>query len=202
MTKATWFYLLLSTLIVRSLADCPHRRLLAEVGSGWQPQSPHATNESDKLVVVNDQFHARYSETNRVLQPRPLILIENDYLVVWRGDGDERKVLGSFTPDEYHDLKMFCHIPLAIVTIGLSSKGDVLDAATASRLQQYLSKLEEAKSSNVAARFALFTKNVQEAQQEILTTSMSFAHQLLDGKVAPTVSSLEHFAAPLCLFLT
>lgn len=49
------------------------------------------------------RFHDEYNRTGIALRPDPVIVLENDYLVLLRGNQREAKLVN---PDVYHALKV------------------------------------------------------------------------------------------------
>ena len=173
--------------------------------SGWEPQIPHAADRNDSLVRVNDYFHSLYDSANKDLRPAPLVLVEDDYLVEWNkddGGGINRTVLGSYTPPLYHDLKMICHVPLAIVTTLLKSVTltNVMDASTLKNLADYRSDLTQAMNNKVLRRFDALPLEARRNQAAIIDATVSFLDPLLKKYpnatgVPPSMDALKAFGA-------
>jgi hypothetical protein len=64
-----------------------------------------------------DFFHTVYSATGIALRPYPIVVVEDDYLVLhYQG----QRILEPAETMTYHNLKMVSHVPLAIFMILLT----------------------------------------------------------------------------------
>jgi hypothetical protein len=64
-----------------------------------------------------DFFHTVYSATGVALRPYPIVIVEDDYLVLhYQG----QRILEPAETMTYHNLKMVSHVPLAIFMILLT----------------------------------------------------------------------------------
>ena len=164
------------------------------------------------LVRFNDAFHTVYTNAGTVIRPTPLLLVESDYLVLWR-TAEDREIIGTYTPALYHDLKMVCHLPLAFATAlqplfdsklnltqGYPSRPNgnepvcltpFVHAAVAD-LSSHLSVLDD---DDFEARFQhTVDATVLANQQLILKTSKAFAATLLATNTT-TLNDVIRFAA-------
>ena len=61
--------------------------------------------------MFTDYFHSMYSASGVSLRPSPIVVIEDDYLVLLYNG---QRVLEPADSMVYHNLKMVSHVPLAI----------------------------------------------------------------------------------------
>jgi hypothetical protein len=104
-----------------------------------------AVRPRDPLVVLNDASRAAYRRGKEAALARlgPLILVEGDYLVLKNGD---QRIEARFSPDLFHILKTYSHIPLALdVMLATVPDGGRLDAVLLEELRQYRGLVESAR---------------------------------------------------------
>ena len=131
--------LLCSSFAWLASGSCPHggqraraSRQVAEVpNDDWMPQVyehtwfdiqiPVATDASDPMVATNTLFQSLYSKSGSDMLPNAVVMQENDYLVLLRRNSTStsftRDRIDAIIPSIYHELKMICHIPLAIFVL-------------------------------------------------------------------------------------
>jgi len=170
--------------------------------SEWQPQIQPASDASDPLVTINDTFHKTYAAAGDRLRPTPLILLENDYMLLWRTP-NQREVYATITPRLYHDLKMTCHVPLVVITmleaILVASTNPAptvtIPVTTLDRdkLNAYLEQLETLRSHPWQVRFPDLAEADVRLQDHLIDTTYAFVQHAADGTT--TRAELLAFAA-------
>ncbi len=88
---------------------------------------------------MNLNFQDQYSDTGNAMRPSPIIVVEDDYLVL---DYNGSQTMEPFNTMVYHNLKMVGHIPL-VRPIGPSPSPThpLVDSTRAQRLPPLLSSV-------------------------------------------------------------
>lgn len=173
----------------------PHK---ASTSPSWEGQIPMANDASDPLVILNNFFHTDYSDSRRKVLPTNLIIVEADYLVLYHGDEGTREVESS-TPAIYHNLKMVCHLPLAVFVIlspslkACDCENTSLDAATLATLTEYREQMDLVELN--ATRFD-GDADVLLRNQRIIEATTGYIDQVL-AAVAVNRDELTEFTAGL-----
>lgn len=130
---------------------------------------------SDPLAQLNEGFHEYYAARQRAVLAElgPAIACVDDWLYL-RLDG--RRFVGLVRPRPFHELKVLCHLPLAIQAI-LGDAGGTLDETTRGRLIE-LERRSAAVEANLVARDLTPTQLAR--QRRLLGASRSFITRTLD----------------------
>jgi hypothetical protein len=131
---------------------------------------------SDPLAQLNDGFHEYYAARQRAVLAElgPAIACIEDWLYL-RVDG--RRHVGLVRPPRFHELKVLCHLPLAIQAI-LGDAGGALDETTRGRLIE-LDRRSAAAQPGLTARD--LTPAQLERQHRLLGAARAFLARTLDA---------------------
>ncbi|MEM7223834.1 MAG: M15 family metallopeptidase [Pseudomonadota bacterium] len=111
----------------------------------------HATTEAARLAALNDRFvalnEAAKAELLARLKRRGLILLVQDRLTFYHGDGPPR-VFTGLRPPRYSQLKTLAHLPGAVIHLLSPSSADgALSPATLGSLAAYREAIESAATA-------------------------------------------------------
>eukprot|EP00045_Choanoeca_perplexa_P004456 m.38228 g.38228 ORF g.38228 m.38228 type:complete len:358 (+) comp12584_c0_seq2:192-1265(+) len=175
------------------------------VTSNWQPQIQAASDPTDALVTINETFHKTYAAAGDSLRPTPLILLENDYILLWRTP-NQREVYATITPRLYHDLKMTCHVPLVVIImleailVGTDnpapSQAITLSVLDCDKLNAYLEQLEALRSQQWDERFPTLSEADVRLQHHLVNTTYNYVQQTATAG-STTRADLLAFAAKI-----
>jgi hypothetical protein len=138
-----------------------------------------AVTPRDPIVVLNDASRAAYRRAKESALARigPLILVEGDNLVLKSGN---QRIEARFTPDVFHVLKTFSHIPLALdVMLATVPDDGRLDAEFLEGLREYRGLVESAREQ--VARLGL-ERAQAERQTQIIAASLSLIDSLIETR--------------------
>jgi len=129
---------------------------------------------SDPLAQLNEGFHEYYAARQRAVLAElgPAMACVDDWLYL-RIDG--RRFVGLVRPRPFHELKVLCHLPLAIQAI-LGDAGGALDETTRGRLRE-LDRRSAAVETDLAARD--LTPAQLERQRRLVGASRAFLARTL-----------------------
>lgn len=103
----------------------------------------------DPLAELDDLFHALYADRRAAIQDElgpSLIQIDDELILRLRGE----RMVGPARTRRYHDLKMLCHLPLAIY-LAVDGRDAGLDSAARKQLEK-LRKLAASTAERLAER--------------------------------------------------
>lgn len=159
----------------------------------WAGSIPGSTNDSDPFVFMNDFFHSVYSDAGVAMRPSPLVILEDDYLVL---EYNSSRVVEPFISMVYHNLKMVDHVPLAVFMIVLpevtagSANPDAsvnLSAGTLATLTKYASLAAAARQNLVQFPSRFQAGEQLQRQFSIFDATLSFVNTtLMTGQTSQT----------------
>jgi hypothetical protein len=146
----------------------------------------------DPLADLDALFHALYDERRAEIaatQTPALAQIDDELILRLRGE----RLVGPARTRRYHDLKMLCHLPLAIY-IAVDGRDAGLDPPAHKRLHK-LRKLAEATTADLANRDL---DDAQRARQHTLTAaSIACIDTLLADDATPVATVTTYLRAQL-----
>lgn len=177
-----------------TIAACAMAWVLIDAG----PVSAEEPAPSDPLITLNAASRAAYRRAKETALSRigPVIFVEGDTLVLKSGD---RRTEARYTPERYHVLKAFAHIPLALDTMLMTvPDGGTLDPGLLDELGRYRERI-------VAARERIAQLGLERVQAErqatLIDASLGFLDALREARscrVADRVAFTRRMA-PLVL---
>lgn len=146
----------------------------------------------DPLAELDDLFHALYADRRAAIQDElgpSLIQIDDELILRLRGE----RMVGPARTRRYHDLKMLCHLPLAIY-LAVDGRDAGLDSAARKQLEK-LRKLAASTAERLAER------DLDAAQQTrnhaLIAASIACIDAVLADDPAPVATVTAYLRAQL-----
>lgn len=146
----------------------------------------------DPLADLDALFHAVYDERRAEIaaaQTSALAQIDDELILRLRGE----RLVGPARTRRYHDLKMLCHLPLAI-QVAVDGRDDGLDAVARKRLMK-LRKLTVATAADLAHRDLDDTQRAR--QHDLIDASLACIDALLADDPTPITTVTAYLRAQL-----
>lgn len=146
----------------------------------------------DPLAELDDLFHALYADRRAAIQDAlgpALVQIDDELILRLRGE----RMVGPARTRRYHDLKMLCHLPLAIY-LAVDGRDAGLDSAARKQLEK-LRKLAASTAERLAER------DLDAAQQTrnhaLIAASIACIDAVLADDPAPVATVTAYLRAQL-----
>ncbi len=136
-----------------------------------------STAASDPLLELNLAFRAAYTRhrAETLATAGPVIVVSGDDLVLIN---EGRRTQVRFSPDLYHVLKTYSHVPLALHVILVGRTDQPLDDAALAALQNFKRLLAAARDRLAQLSLAA---DARRAQQSLCDASMRLIDEVLAG---------------------